>query len=264
MTTADLALQPFYSLLKKEIKRFLKVSVQTVLTPLVNSGLYLLIFGVSLGSFIKIDGEWTYLEFLIPGLVMMGCLNNAFQNSSSSIIVAKFAGDLEDLKVAPITYSQIISAVALGGLFRGVLVGSVTYLVGTVFVKFTLGHWMGVMHPLWLALFIIIGGLAFSLLGLATSFWAKSFDHMAAVNSFLLLPLIYLGGVFFSISTLHPFWQQVAKLNPLLYFINGVRYGIIGHADVGVSEALTVSLISLLALYIVAYRTLRKASFLRW
>jgi ABC-2 type transport system permease protein len=260
----DLHFQPFLSLLKKEIKRFLKVSVQTVLTPLVNSCLYLLIFGVSLGAYITAPGGISYLEFLIPGLIMMGCLNNAFQNSSSSIIVAKFSGDLEDLKVAPVSHLQIILAVAIGGLFRGILVGFITYLVGTSFAYFSIGHFLSVAHPVWLGVFLIIGGLAFSLLGLTAAFWAKSFDQMAAVNSFLLMPLIYLGGVFFSIQTLHPVWQAIASVNPLLYFINGVRYGFLGVSDVTPDRALVVAFLTLVALYVIAYRTLHKASFLRW
>lgn len=261
---SELKFRPFLSLLKKEIKRFLKVSIQTVLTPLVSSSLYLLIFGVSLGSFIKTASGITYLEFLIPGLVMMGCLNNAFQNASSSIIVAKFAGDLEDLKVSPISYFQIIVAVALGGLFRGVLVGLITFIVGTAFTYMSLGHFMGVAHPFWLIYFITIGGLAFSLLGLATAFWAKSFDHMTAVNSFILLPLIYLGGVFFSIQTLHVFWQNLARLNPLLYYINGVRYGLLGVSDVDTFYAAFVAFLTLVILYVIAFITLKRSSFVRW
>jgi ABC-2 type transport system permease protein len=260
----DLYMAPFQSLLKKEIKRFLKVSIQTVLTPLVNSVLYLLIFGVSLGSYIQMNGGLTYIEFLIPGLVMMGCLNNAFQNSSSSIIVAKFAGDLEDLKVSPISYSQIIAAVSLGGLIRGVLVGGVTFIVGTIFCYIMLGHWLAIVHPLWLLAFIVLGGLAFALLGLAAAFWAKSFDQMAAVTSFVLQPLTYLGGVFFSIASLHPVWQAITKVNPLLYFINGVRFGILGAADVSPEASLVVAFLTLIILYVISYRMLKQASFLRW
>jgi len=260
----ELAFTPFYSLLRKEVKRFLKVSIQTVLTPLVSSLLYLLIFGVSLGAYIQMKNGVSYLEFLIPGLVMMGCLNNAFQNSSSSIIISKFGGDLEDLKVAPISYMQIISAVAIGGLVRGTLVGAVTFLVGTVFCSYSIGHWLGIAHPLWLTIFILLGGLAFSLLGMAAAFWAKNFDQMAAVNSFILLPLMYLGGVFFSITNLHPFWQAIASANPLLYFINGVRFGILGVSDVAPEKSLLVALFTLGFLYSLAYGTLKRASFLRW
>ena len=262
--SADLFFTPFVSLLRKEVMRFLKVSIQTILTPLVSSLLYLLIFGVSLGAYIQLKNGVSYLEFLIPGLVMMGCLNNAFQNSSSSIIVAKFSGDLEDLKVAPITYGQIIAAVALGGLIRGFVVGAVTFIVGALFCYFQMGTVMTVHHPFWLFVFIVLGGLAFSLLGLAAAFWAKSFDQMAAVNSFILLPLMYLGGVFFSVENLHPFWQALAKVNPLLYFINGVRYGILGVSDVSPDRALVISILTGLFLYGLAYRTLKRASFLRW
>jgi ABC-2 type transport system permease protein len=261
---ADLSFTPFYSLLRKEVKRFLKVSIQTVLTPLVSSLLYLLIFGVSLGAYIQMKNGFSYLEFLIPGLVMMGCLNNAFQNSSSSIIVSKFGGDLEDLKVAPISYVQIIMAVAIGGLVRGALVGAVTFIVGSVFCYYSVGHMLAIAHVFWLAIFILLGGLAFSLLGLAAAFWAKNFDQMAAVNSFILLPLMYLGGVFFSINNLHPFWQAIASVNPLLYFINGVRFGILGVADVKPETSLAVATVTLILLYSMAYATLRRASFLRW
>lgn len=255
---------PFVTLIEKEIKRFLKVSVQTVFTPMVTATLYLLIFGVSLGSHIQLSSGVSYLAFLIPGLVMMSCLNNAFQNSSSSIVTAKFSGDLEDLKVAPITYEQIIWALATGGLFRGILVGLITLFVGEVFFWFSDQGLLGVAHPLALLFFITVGGLAFALLGLTAAFWAKNFDQLAAVNSFILLPLIYLGGVFFSLESLHPFWKTVAKFNPLLYLINGVRYGFLGVSDVSVGTAAVVSLVSLVILYIIGRWTLVRASFARW
>ncbi len=264
MSSGELFFNPFYSLLRKEVMRFLKVSIQTILTPLVSSLLYLLIFGVSLGSYIQMKNGLTYIEFLIPGLVMMGCLNNAFQNASSSIIIAKFGGDLEDLKVAPISYTQIILAVAIGGLVRGLVVGITTYFVGAAFCYFKANIVLGIQHPLWLLVFVSIGGLAFSLLGLAAAFWAKSFDQMAVVNSFILLPLMYLGGVFFSIERLGPFWQSVARSNPLVYFINGVRFGFLGVADVEPTTALLVALATLIGLYLLCLRTLKRASFLRW
>lgn len=262
--TPDLMWVPFFTLIKREIKRFLKVSVQTVLTPMVTASLYLLIFGVSLGKHIELSSGVSYLAFLIPGLVMMACLNNSFQNSSSSIVSAKFSGDLEDLKVAPITNNQILWAMAVGGLFRGVLVSLITLTVAEIFFFMTEGHLLGIAHPLALLVFITIGGLAFALLGLTTAFWAKNFDHLAAVNSFLLLPLIYLGGVFFSIETLHPTWQKIASVNPLIYFINGVRYGFLGVSDVEPMRAFWVSAVSLIVLYIIARTSLKRASFSRW
>ncbi|MEK6553959.1 MAG: ABC transporter permease [Bdellovibrionota bacterium] len=267
MSTArpsNLVWVPFFTLIKREIKRFMKVAVQTVLTPMITASLYLLIFGVSLGSHITLTSGVSYLAFLIPGLVMMGCLNNAFQNSSSSIVISKFSGDLEDLKIAPITNQQILWAMGVGGLFRGAFVGFVTLVVAEVFYYFSEGLVLGIQHPLILTVFLIFGGLAFAFLGLSTAFWAKNFDQLAAVNSFILLPLIYLGGVFFSIESLHPFWRSVAALNPLVYFINGVRYGFLGISDVDPLLALAVSGITMVVLYVTAYFSLKRASFIRW
>lgn len=255
---------PFLTVLDREISRFIKVLVQTVITPLVNSVLYLLIFGVSLGAHIKIQDGISYLSFLIPGLVMMGCLNNAFQNASSSIITAKFGGDLEDFRVAPLTRSQIVWAMSLGGLIRGLTVGLMTYLAGLLFVFIAEGQLLGIAHPFILILFLSIGGLTFAKLGISVAFWSKSFDQLSAVTGFILTPLIYLGGVFFTLESLHPWWQLLAKLNPLLYFINGVRYGLIGVSDVSWLMACCISLFTLVVFHLLALRSLRTGSFLRW
>lgn len=261
---AELRWTPFLFLFRREVERFLKVMVQTVITPMINGCLYLLIFGVSLGKSISIGKGVSYLAFLIPGLVMMACLNNSFQNSSSSIIGAKFGGDLEDLKVAPLSRMQIIWAYSMGGLLRGLIVGGITFVVGEVFFYVSLGHLLGVIHPLLLIFFLIIGSLSFAQLGITVAFWAKNFDQLSAVSGFVLLPLIYLGGVFYSLKNLHPFWRMVSRFNPLLYFINGVRFSMLGFSDVDVYMALIISLASLALTYALAVVSLTKGSFLRW
>ncbi len=255
---------PFMTLYVRELKRFMKVSVQTVFSPLVSSGLYLLIFGVSLGGSIELGHPVSYLAFLIPGLVMMSVLNNAFQNSSSSIVSGKFSGDLEDWKISPLRESEILAALALGGLTRGLVVGVVTFLTGEAFYYFINGEWLAIAAPFWLLMFLFIGGASFSLFGVTVAFWARTFDQLSAVNSFILLPLIYLGGVFFSVEGLHPFWKLVSRLNPLSYFINGVRYGMLGISDVDVITAMWVSVVSLVFFYFIAHRTLSRASYARW
>lgn len=260
----ELHFTPFYTVFKREIQRFLKVMVQTVLTPLINSFLYLLIFGVSLGRHIQTSQGVSYLAFLIPGLVMMGCLNNAFQNSSSSIIAGKFGGDLEDFRVSPLSHQQVIWAMSLGGLVRGVVVGLVTFLLGLLFYRLSEGQVLPVAHPFILFYFVAVGGLAFAKLGISVAFWAKNFDQLSAISGFILLPLIYLGGVFFSIENLHPAWKIVAKVNPLLYLINGVRYGLLGVSDVDLQLATIVSLATLIVFHILAYRGLKQGSFVRW
>jgi len=254
----------FITLFEREIKRFMKVLVQTVVTPFVSSFLYLLVFGVSLGSQVKVHGGVPYLAFLIPGLMMMGLMNNAFQNSSSSIVSSKFSGDLEDIRVAPITNQQIIWAMSLGGVVRGGLVALVTYIVGALFYYLQQGQILSIEHPLILIYFVIIGGLIFGMIGIAVAFWANTFDQLSAFSAFVLLPLTYLGGVFISVETLHPFWQIVAKLNPLLYLINGLRYGVLGVSDVDILTATVLSLLGFAVFYGVSLWSLRKGSFQRW
>jgi len=254
----------FATLFVREIKRFMKVAVQTVVTPFVSSFLYLLVFGVSLGSQVQVHGGVPYLAFLIPGLMMMGLMNNAFQNSSSSIVSSKFSGDLEDIRVAPITNQHIIWAMSLGGVVRGGLVALVTYIVGAVFYYFQQNEILTIVHPLALLYFVVMGGLIFGMIGIAVAFWAKNFDQLSAFSAFVLLPLTYLGGVFISIESLHPFWQTVAKLNPLLYLINGLRYGVLGVSDVEIGQSVILSLVAFVTFYAVSLLALRKGSFQRW
>lgn len=264
---ASVRLRPFESFIAlyvREMKRFFKVIYQTVFTPLISSALYLLIFGVSLGGRITLDQPISYLAFLIPGLVMMGVLNNAYQNSSSSIVSGKFSGDLEDLKVVPLTPQMIIWALSIGGLTRGLIVGFITFAVSEVFSYFVEGQIITVAHPFYLMFFLTVGGLTFAKLGVAVAFWVKSFDQLSAVQSFLLLPLIYLGGVFFSLEGLHPFWQTVSRFNPVLYLINGVRYGILGVSDVNMTTAVLTSIGFLFLFHILGLRSLKRGSYARW
>lgn len=254
----------FLTLYKKEVFRFWRVIGQTVGAPIVNSSLYLLIFGVSLGKSIQLDSGVSYLAFLIPGLVMMSVLNNAFQNSSSSITTSKFHGDLQDLRVVPLSQLQIISAYCLGGLTRGLLVGCITFSVGQIFYYINGQSLLGISNLFWLLSFLVLGGLVFALLGIIVAFYAKTFDQLSAVGNFVLLPLMYLGGVFYSIDSLHPFWQVISKVNPLLYLINGVRYGLIGVSDVDPWFGLSITLISGFALYFVARLAIKKGSYTRW
>ncbi|MGZ3842687.1 MAG: ABC transporter permease, partial [Bdellovibrio sp.] len=162
----------FVTLFQREIARFLKVIVQTVVTPFVSSFLYLLIFGVSLGGQMPNHNGVPYLAFLIPGLMMMGLMNNAFQNSSSSIVSSKFSGDLEDLRVAPVTNQEIIWAMSLGSLVRGALVALITYFVGAAFLYHLHDQWLSVAHPFITLFFLMVGGLIFGAIGISVAFWA--------------------------------------------------------------------------------------------
>lgn len=254
----------FWTLFVRELSRFSKVLIQTVVTPFISSFLYLLVFGVSLGQHIQEVQGVPYLVFLIPGLMMMGLMNNAFQNSSSSIVSSKFSGDLEDLRVVPITNQQIIWALSLGGLVRGCIVALITLLVGGLFYYIQTNEFIQIAHPWAVVFFMTISGLLFSQIGISVAFWAKTFDQLSAFSAFVLLPLTYLGGVFVSIQQLHPFWQEVSKWNPLLYLINGLRYGMLGVSDVDLFQSIWVSLIGLGLFYAIAFWSVKKGSFQRW
>lgn len=254
----------FLTLFEKEIKRFLKVIIQTLISPIISSFLYLLVFGVSLGSSVQLKNGVPYLSFLIPGLMVMGLINNSFQNSSSSIVTSKFSGDLEDLRVVPITNMQIIFAMGLGGVVRGFLVAFVTGTVGYAFHYYKLGELLKIEHPFWILFFVLTGGLTFSFIGIFIAFIAKTFDQLSAFSTFILLPLTYLGGVFVSIESLHPIWQSISHFNPLFYLINGFRYSVIGFSDVDINISIAVSVVSVVTTYFLARYALIKGSFSRW
>ncbi len=253
----------FIFLFRRECHRFFKVLVQTVLTPVISAGLYLLIFGVSLGQHIDLNSV-KYLAFLIPGLMMMGLMNNSFQNSSSSLVSSKFTGDIEDLAIVPLSRSQIIWAMSLASVIRGAMVAFITLIVGEVFFYIQYKEFLLPEHSLWLLYFIFMAGLVFGQLGLIAAFWAKTFDQLSAISTFVILPLTYLGGVFIPISQLQPFWQTLSLGNPLLYFINGLRYSMIGTSDVGIWPSAFLVLVFGLVLHFAAHRVLSKVSFSRW
>ncbi|MCB0394360.1 MAG: ABC transporter permease [Bdellovibrionales bacterium] len=264
LSERNLVSTPFFWLFYKEVRRFWRVKGQTLFSPLIQSSLYLLIFGVSLGKSVTMSNGFTYMEFLIPGLIMMSALNNSFQNCASTIVTSRFHGDIQDLKIVPLSDIQIISAFALGGLVRGFAVASVTLFTCEFFFYFTQGRFMPIQHPEIFLLFLVLGSLAFGFLGVTTGFWAKGFEHVNAIGGFVLLPLLYLGGVFYSIETLHPFWQAISKANPLLYFVNGVRYGMLGESDVSLTKALAVSAGAVIVFMYTGVNRFRNGQFTRW
>jgi len=257
-------LVPLWTIFQREVRRFMKVIFQTIATPLISSGLYLLIFGVSIGNEIDVGKGLSYLAFLIPGLVMMTTLRNALENAVGSIVTSKFVGELEDLRMAPLSSSQIVWGNALAAILRGIIVGIVTLGVGYLFYWINEGELYQVQHPEILFLFLVIGGLAFAHLGLAICMVSTNFEQVNAINTFILLPLIYLGGVFFSLEQLHPFWQVVSQFNPLLYMVNGVRYGMLGVSDVSLATSFAVTVVTWAVFYVVAIWSLKKGSYKRW
>lgn len=253
----------FIFLFKRECHRFFKVLVQTVLTPVISASLYLLVFGVSLGQHVDLAGT-RYLSFLIPGLMMMGLMNNAFQNSSSSLVSSKFTGDIEDLAVVPLTKAQIIWAMSLACVVRGAMVALTTFAVGQVFYVIQYQELLLPAHPIWLIYFIVMAGLVFGQIGLMAAFWARSFDQLSAISTFVILPLTYLGGVFISLDQLPNWWRSLSLVNPLFYFINGLRYSMLGKADLDVFPSAALALVFCIVLNFAAKRVISKVTFSRW
>jgi ABC-2 type transport system permease protein len=217
---------PFRTLLYREVHRFFIVINQTLLAPVISAVLYLFIFGFSLGNRFGSFHGFSYLHFLVPGLVMMGLVNNSFQNPSSSLMISKFEGNIVDILMAPIGHVEIILGYMLGGMFRGLLVGTSILVVSCFFAPPPFSH------PIYLVTVALLSSALFSLLGVVAGIWAEKFDDLAMFPTFIITPLTYLGGVFYSISILPPLWRRVSLLNPLLYMINSLRFGFLGVCDV--------------------------------
>ena len=261
MIKRNLIWTPFLTLLFRDIKRVYIVKVQAVLTPVVTQSLYLLIFGVSLGKVVNISDQFSYLEFIIPGLVALAALNQSFQNGSAAVFTMKITGEIIDIKTTTLSNQQIIFAFTLSSLVRAIIVSSLTLLVGEGFHYFYQGSWIPINNIFWLAGFVILASLSFSMLGLSIGIASKTFDQVSAVNGFIIAPLIYLGGVFFDLDKLSLFWQKISLFNPLFYFVNGIRYSFLGVSDVPVLEAFMFASLSLIIIYGITYFFVLKGHF---
>lgn len=222
------------SLLRKEVLRFWKVAFQTVAAPVLTAVLYLVIFGHALDRHALVYGEIRYTAFLIPGLVMMSVLQNAFANSSSSLIQSKITGNIVFLLLTPLSHWAWFTAYVGAAMLRGVMVGLGVFLVTCWFAP------PGFAHPLWILTFLLLGGMLLGSLGLIAGLWAEKFDQMAAFQNFIVMPMTFLAGVFYSVKTLPPVWQAASHLNPFFYLVDGFRYGFFGVGDVSPWTSLAI------------------------
>jgi ABC-2 type transport system permease protein len=218
----------------KEVLRFWKVSFQTVAAPVLTAVMYLMIFGHVLEEHVQVYEGVSYTAFLIPGLVMMSVLQNAFANSSSSMVQSKIMGNLVFLLLTPLSHWSWFFAYALSAMVRGLLVGAGVLLAGVLFVwqSSVLDFSLMPTQPLWVITFAVLGALMLGSLGLIAGLWADKFDQMAAFQNFIIMPMTFLSGVFYSIHSLPSFWQNVSHLNPFFYMIDGFRFGFFGQSDV--------------------------------
>lgn len=218
----------FWTLVHREAYRFIRVWTQTVLPPVINAVLYIVVFGKFIGSRIGEVGGGTYTEFLIPGLVLMNVILTSYGGTSFSIFFAKWERYIDDLLTSPLSYLKIVTAMLFGGgLLRSFFVG------GAVMAVLALFGGIAIQHPFIALYFFVMVSFAFAAMGMVIGLWAERFDHFSIIQTFVLTPLIYLGGVFYSIDTLSPTFQTLSQFNPMLYMINGFRYGMTGVSDTG-------------------------------
>lgn len=226
---------PFVTLLRKEILRFWRVASQTLLTPIITASLYLFVFGATLGERLSVLEGFSYAQFVIPGLVLMGVINNSFANTSSSLFMSRYLGGIVDLLVTPVSPPQFILAYTLAAMLRGALVGSVVCGISTLFAELP---WHA---PLLAVLMAMLASFLFAQFGLIAAIFAHNFDTLSMYSNFFILPLIYLGGVFYPISILPEPWERLSYLNPLFYLIDGFRHAILGVGDTSFMLAFGVS-----------------------
>lgn len=237
----------FLTLLKKEVMRFLKVYAQTVISPVITTVLYFLVFNLAFGEIRRSIGGIEYMMFLMPGLIMMSMAQNAFMNCSSSLMISKYDGSIVDLLMPPLSDFEIVSAKVLGGVARGLVVGLASALTFMLLAHMT-------VHNIFFILFHAIMGAGFlASAGFMTGVWAEKFDHTAAITNFLVTPMTFLSGTFYSLDQLADKWQPFVAYNPFFFMIDGFRYGFIGYADsnlmVGMAVMLTVNAVCFYAAY---------------
>lgn len=236
----------FQTLLYKEVLRFWKVATQTITAPILTAMLYLLIFGHVLQGRVQIYSGVNYISFLIPGLIMISILQNAFANSSSSLIQSKITGNLIFILLTPLSHLELFSAYVLAAVVRGLVVG---------FGVFIATVWFGDLNfvaPWWIMIFALFGAAILGTMGLIAGIWAEKFDQLAAFQNFLIVPLTFLAGVFYSIHSLPLFWQAVSHFNPFFYIIDGFRYGFFGQSDINPLISLSIVAIFFIILAILA------------
>jgi ABC-2 type transport system permease protein len=231
------------TIIRKEMSRVLRIWVQTIVPPAITMTLYFIIFGNLIGRRIGVMDGFDYMQYIAPGLIMMSVITNSYGNVVSSFFGAKFGRHIEEMLVAPMSNATIILGHVAGGVLRGLLVGTLVTIVALFFTK------LDVAHPLITISIVLLSSIVFSLAGFINAVFAKKFDDISIVPTFVLTPLTYLGGVFYSISLLPEFWQTVSKGNPILYMVNAFRYGILGTSDIGIASAYAILIVFVVVLF---------------
>ena len=231
------------TLVRKEVARVLRIWVQTIVPPAITMTLYFIIFGNLIGKRIGTMDGFDYMSYIAPGLIMMSVITNSYGNVVSSFFGAKFARHIEEMLVSPMSNAAIVIGHVSGGLIRGLFIGLLVTIIALFFTR------LEVQHPLITVSIVVLSSIVFSLAGFINAIFAKKFDDISIVPTFVITPLTYLGGVFYSISLLPEFWQNVSKANPILYMVNAFRYGILGRSDIEITHAYTMLVVFVVVLF---------------
>ncbi|MHB9288584.1 ABC transporter permease [Halobacteriales archaeon Cl-PHB] len=229
----------FLTLLRREILRFVRRPRNTFLPPMITNVLYFAVFGVILGERIKEIAGFDYIVFLLPGLVVLGAISNAFENASFSIFHGRWNEYIEEVLTSPLSHEAMVLAYVLSSALRGLLVGTIIGVIGVVFLYLT-GMTVTVAQPFYLVAFMVVVSLLFAGFGVIGGLWARDFDYLTVLNQFIVRPLVFFGGVFYSLDVLDPLFRDLSLLNPMVYMVNGVRYGLLSYSDVDPNAALVV------------------------
>ena len=247
----------FYTIIHKEVTRFTRIWIQTILPPAITMTLYFVIFGNLIGSRIgQMDG-FNYMEYIVPGLIMMSVITNSYANVVSSFFSSKYQKSIEELLVSPVPNWTILAGFVGGGVLRGLLTGFIVTLVSLFFVDLTIDNYLVVFSV------VLLTSILFSLAGFINAVYAKKFDDISIVPTFVLTPLTYLGGVFYSIKLLPEFWQGVSQANPIIYMVNAFRYGFLGRSDISIEIAFLLIVLFIVLLAGIALYLLNKGIGLR-
>ncbi|MDZ7802859.1 ABC transporter permease [Thiohalophilus sp.] len=242
----------FTTILTKEFLRFIRIWIQTVLPAAITTGLYFIIFGNLIGSQLSDIGGLTYMEYIVPGIILMAIINNSYANVVSSFYGAKFQRHVEEMLISPMPNYLIVLGYATGGMARGLIVGAAVTAVSLIFAEPQLHHLLVTLYV------VLMTSLLFALGGFVNAVYAKSFDDISIIPTFVLTPLTYLGGIFYSIDMLPGFWQNVSLINPILYMINAMRYGMLGVSDIDIRAALLIITGFVVVLYLFCLYLLNK------
>ncbi|MBM37571.1 MAG: ABC transporter permease [Woeseia sp.] len=240
------------TIIRKEMIRVLRIWVQTIVPPAITMTLYFIIFGNLIGRRIGTMDGYDYMQYIAPGLIMMSVITNSYANVVSSFFGAKYSGYIEEMLVSPMSNASIIIGHVAGGVLRGILVGALVTVVALFFTR------LEITHPFIMLSVVLLSSIVFSLAGFINAVFAKNFDDISIVPTFILTPLTYLGGVFYSISLLPDFWQQVSRINPILYMVNAFRYGILGTSDINIIYAYIILVVFIITLFGASFLLMKK------